>query len=41
MPVVVRTRDYDASFYAAVGVAEGEDLQQRAQEAKDVLFGDD
>ena len=41
MPVVVRTRNYDANFYASVGVAEGEDLEQRANEAKDTLFGGD
>ena len=40
MPVVIRTRDYDASFYAAVGMAEGEALEQRAKEAKDTLFGE-
>jgi hypothetical protein len=39
MPVVVRTRDYDSEFYAAVGAAEGEELERRAQQAKDTLFG--
>jgi len=40
MPVVVRTRDYDESFYAAVGLAEGKELKARAEKGKDTLFGD-
>jgi DNA helicase HerA-like ATPase len=40
MPVVVRTRDYDHSFYASIGVTEGEDLQERAQKGADTLFGE-
>jgi hypothetical protein len=40
MPVVIRTRDYDENFYAAVGLAEGETLRQRAQESSEALFGD-
>ncbi len=40
MPVVVRTRDYDGTFYAAIGAAEGEALSQRAQEGAEALFGD-
>ncbi len=39
MPVVVRTRDYDESFYAAVGLAEGEELRRRAEEGKETLYG--
>ncbi len=40
MPVVVRTRDYDESFYAAVGPAEGEELRRQAQEGSEALFGE-
>lgn len=40
MPVVVRTRDYDASFYAAIGPPEGEELSRRAQEGSEALFGE-
>lgn len=40
MPVVVRTRDYDESFYAAVGLVEGKELKARAEQGKDTLFGD-
>ncbi len=40
MPVVIRTRDYDEAFYAAVGLAEGEALRQRAQESSQALFGE-
>jgi DNA helicase HerA-like ATPase len=36
MPVVVRTRDYDQAFYAAV---EGEAHKERARKAKETLFG--
>lgn len=39
MPVVIRTRDYDQAFYASIGVAEGEELKRRAEEANDTLFG--
>jgi DNA helicase HerA-like ATPase len=41
MPVVVRTRSYDAAFYAAMGVVEGEALRQKAREARDILRGAD
>jgi DNA helicase HerA-like ATPase len=40
MPVVVRTRDYDPAFYAAIGLAEGEALQERARRDKQTLFGE-
>jgi hypothetical protein len=40
MPVVIRTRDYDESFYAAIGVAEGEALKARAKKGSQVLFGE-
>jgi DNA helicase HerA-like ATPase len=40
MPVVVRTRDYDHSFYASLGVTEEENLKERAQKGADTLFGE-
>ncbi len=40
MPVVVRSRDYDESFYAAMGVVEGEALKSRAAKGKQALFGE-
>ncbi|HLB65066.1 MAG TPA: ATP-binding protein [Anaerolineales bacterium] len=40
MPVVVRTRDYDPAFYAAIGVAEGQAIQERARRGKETLFGE-
>jgi DNA helicase HerA-like ATPase len=40
MPVVVRTRDYDQAFYAAVGVPEGEERKARAQRGAETLFGE-
>ena len=40
MPVVVRTRDYNEDFYAAVGAAEGEALEARAKKGSQTLFGD-
>jgi DNA helicase HerA-like ATPase len=41
MPVVVRTRDYDQAFYAAIGVVEGEALKVRAAKGKQALFGEE
>jgi len=40
MPVVVRARDYDPAFYAAIGALEGEALQERARRGKEALFGE-
>jgi hypothetical protein len=40
MPVVVRTRDYDPAFYAAVGAAEGEALKERTRRNREALFGE-
>jgi DNA helicase HerA-like ATPase len=40
MPVVVRVRDYDPAFYAAIGALEGEALQERARRGKEALFGE-
>jgi hypothetical protein len=40
MPVVVRTRDYDASFYASIGVAEGKELKRRAKKGASTLYGE-
>ena len=40
MPVVVRTRDYDTSFYASIGVAEGKDLKRRAKKGASTLYGE-
>jgi DNA helicase HerA-like ATPase len=40
MPVVVRTRDYDHSFYASIGVPEEETLKERAQKGSETLFGE-
>lgn len=40
MPVVVRTRDYDADFYASLGSLEGEDLHKKAKDSTEALFGD-
>jgi DNA helicase HerA-like ATPase len=39
MPVVVRTRDYDEGFYAAIGLSEGEALKDKAKDSADTLFG--
>jgi len=39
MPVVVRTRDYDQAFYAAVGAPEGEALKKKAKAGSEALFG--
>jgi len=40
MPVVIRTRDYDGVFYAALGHVEGAELAQRAHANIADLFGD-
>ncbi len=40
MPVVVRARDYDPAFYAAIGSLDGEALQERARRGKEALFGE-
>jgi DNA helicase HerA-like ATPase len=40
MPVVVRSRDYDQSFYAAISVAEDETLKERAQKGSETLYGE-
>ena len=40
MPVVVRTRDYDQSFYAAIGVVEESKLGDRAKRGIDSLYGE-
>jgi DNA helicase HerA-like ATPase len=40
MPVVVRTRDYDHSFYASIGVAEDETRKDRAQKGSETLYGE-
>ena len=39
MPVVVRTRDYDQDFYAALGSVEGDQLKARARKGRETLFG--
>lgn len=39
MPVVVRTRDYDQEFYAALGAVEGEALKARARKGRESLYG--
>jgi len=40
MPVVVRSRDYDQDFYAAIGVADDETLKERAQKGSETLYGE-
>ncbi len=40
MPVVVRTRDYNEGFYAAIGLTEGDALKEKAKDSADTLFGD-
>jgi DNA helicase HerA-like ATPase len=41
MPIVIRTRDYDETFYAAVGYTpEGVELKQKAAANITDLFGD-
>ena len=40
MPVVVRTRDYDQSFYAAIGVTNENNLGDRAKMGIDSLYGE-
>ncbi len=41
MPVVVRARDYDTAFYAAMGLLEGEALREKARAGRAALFGED
>lgn len=41
MPVVVRTRNYDAAFYASVGWASGDELEARRTAGSRALYGDD
>jgi hypothetical protein len=38
--VVIRTRDYDSVFYAALGHVEGEELAQKARSNIADLFGE-
>jgi DNA helicase HerA-like ATPase len=40
MPVVVRTRDYDTSFYASLGVVDGKERKSRAKKGADTLYGE-
>jgi DNA helicase HerA-like ATPase len=40
MPIVIRSRDYDETFYAAVGYVEGAGLKQKAAANITDLFGD-
>jgi DNA helicase HerA-like ATPase len=40
MPVVVRTRDYDQTLYAALGATESE-VRRRAKRGAEALFGED
>lgn len=39
MPVVVRTREYDAELYASLGAASPEEVQQRGKKASRDLYG--
>ena len=39
MPVVVQVRRYDLDFYRQMGYVEGEELRQRAEEARQLLGG--
>jgi DNA helicase HerA-like ATPase len=39
MPVVIRTREYDLEFYAALGVPGGEDVRKRGERASRDLYG--
>jgi DNA helicase HerA-like ATPase len=41
MPVVVRTRDYDASFYASAGWTDGAALKALREKGSRQLYGDD
>jgi len=41
MPVVVRTRNYDAAFYASAGWVDGEELQARRARGSRSLYGDE
>ena len=40
MPVVARTRDYDESFYASIGILDGNALDNSAKKGAETLFGD-
>jgi hypothetical protein len=40
MPVVVRTRNYDAAFYASAGWVDGEELQARRAKGSRSLYGE-
>jgi DNA helicase HerA-like ATPase len=40
MPVVVRTRDYDESFYASIASLEGGALHESAKRGSETLFGE-
>jgi len=40
MPVVIRTRDYDARFYASAGFVEGDELQSRRARGSQALYGE-
>ena len=40
MPVVIRTRDYDAAFYRAMGDLDDEEVVARAETASAAVFGD-
>jgi hypothetical protein len=40
MPVVVRTRDYDAELYAALGSVAEADVRRRGEQASRQLYGD-
>ncbi len=40
MPVVIRTRDYDAAFYRAMGDLDDEEVVTRAETASAAVFGD-
>jgi DNA helicase HerA-like ATPase len=40
MPVVVRTRNYDAAFYASAGWVDGEELQSRRKQGSRSIYGD-
>jgi len=41
MPVVVRTRNYDAGFYASAGFVEGDELQARRARGSRSIYGDE
>ena len=41
MPVVVKAREYDQSFYAAMGHVEGEARKEKARRGREALFGEE